>query len=479
MKNIITIKELLTMPSSEVEKILVSDEQAKKKLLPGQYALQIIEPNTDLQTNLQSMSTVGPCIVKVLLISKYGIVFSAPGNDLGVNVRHRSYFKPLTKELYTKLRDTHGRYIRMSLMPDGYKRSNIEKYLNSSLRRIYPEERFDIFESIMGPEFIEVVIHYPEVTIKNSAGQTHTVQDFFLRLAFDNYLNLYQFAVARTTFNTVEISHDPDHFYVHSHLPRESPGFWDNSFCFGSAPISKVLAKLREGGIEYLTRFLINFEDVLGWESLEGAPYKKMSDYIDSMRAGGGSTRRILLTSCVAEPRRIKEQAWIRFKQYLQEHPEEVSEALVGFMYEADFSIRLEEGINEEHRDYVHNILNTLLPTYPEFQELDIYFPIVDGHSATETAVYQKSEQKQIADNLTGHLSEVKFKGEYVPLKIIHNADGPSNNSNNEVHTEIVEYVLAGLKTELTHYLISNYLNEQNGTQNEENVRETESAEVS
>jgi len=121
-----------------------------------------------------------------------------------------------------------------------------------------------------------IVVHYPEIILRNSTDNFHILQDVFVRYTFI-YGEGVVVDVARTTFNYVEID-----AYLHSHLYNTSQCTWNRitSFCLGKSPLynRKYTKELYE--LKLLPSLVYA---VLEWESLEGGPYHKIKALQDKI----------------------------------------------------------------------------------------------------------------------------------------------------------------------------------------------------
>ena len=110
--------------------------------------------------------------------------------------------------------------------------------------KVYPEHLVDMIS--FDNDELDVIVHYPEIKIKNSIEIEHTIRDFFIRFTFIkeyNSVKLYSIEGMRTTFNDVEYLNS----YAFSHLSggRDS---WSSSFCFGNDQYTgKKVAQLKKG----------------------------------------------------------------------------------------------------------------------------------------------------------------------------------------------------------------------------------------
>lgn len=126
-----------------------------------------------------------------------------------------------------------------------------------------------------------IIIHYPEVIIKNSNNKSHTIKDLYLRTTFNNKGKLTeQFEMNRSTYTKAELEFG----YRHSHHPSISINAlsirgW-NTTCLGEGPLSTQVGVLRHSNIDFsegdIISYFCNLDSYITWESLEGVPYKRL-----------------------------------------------------------------------------------------------------------------------------------------------------------------------------------------------------------
>lgn len=119
-----------------------------------------------------------------------------------------------------------------------------------------------------------VILHWDKVEISNSQGATHTMYDFYIRLKFNNQFNrLSELSGLRATFTLKEYwNNNP---YTFSHLGTSRFGEWGN-LCLGSTPLADMytILKTPEFSLLVLEAFLLQLNEYVRWESLEGGPYR-------------------------------------------------------------------------------------------------------------------------------------------------------------------------------------------------------------
>ena len=193
--------------------------------------------------------------------------------------------------------------------------------IDDIVRKRYPEERIDIIDNavegfniisiedlkkyevfnkiisyedndIYNPNLIDyyyssnivsktIIIHYPEVIIKNSNNKSHTIKDLYLRTTFNNKGKLTeQFEMNRSTYTKAELEFG----YRHSHHPNISINAlsireW-NTTCLGEGPLSTQIGVLIYSNIDFsegdIISYFCNLDSYITWESLEGVPYKRL-----------------------------------------------------------------------------------------------------------------------------------------------------------------------------------------------------------
>lgn len=137
----------------------------------------------------------------------------------------------------------------------------------SILQSIYPD-RWEIkrYDNLLSTCYI----YFPEITIINSNNNSHEIKDLYIYFQFiTKTLKFYNsfFQGFRTTVTQSELSTD----YGHSHLG----GLNGSSFCMGEGPIKLIIIDLyREYNSQLFEAFLLNLDEYLKWESLEGTPHR-------------------------------------------------------------------------------------------------------------------------------------------------------------------------------------------------------------
>jgi len=137
-----------------------------------------------------------------------------------------------------------------------------------------------------------LVIHFPEITIRNRSNRRHTIKDLFVKLPFSingDTLKVNSPQGGRTTWTHAEWSSD----YSHSHLSgiNKSSGALPlySGFCTGSGHINDYIADICSGEFseELVTSLLVQIMGLASYESIEGTPYRTMSSIYDRSVSNG------------------------------------------------------------------------------------------------------------------------------------------------------------------------------------------------
>lgn len=147
---------------------------------------------------------------------------------------------------------------------------------------IFNENNIEIKSESLFNDYIEVIIKFPKIVIKNSAGLFHTIKNMYIKfvLKFSNReISLNSMEGLKTHFSKVEIKNS----YLHSHINwSEGEIVRYSSFCMGYGEYTDIYNSLQYYTIDYIKFFdqfeflLLGLENFLSWESLEGAPYRHM-----------------------------------------------------------------------------------------------------------------------------------------------------------------------------------------------------------
>lgn len=167
---------------------------------------------------------------------------------------------------------------------------------NERLSKLLSEAYPDSYEIVQEDNDVrKIVIRFPEITISNGR-KSRLLKDLFIYFSVNETRMVDRLHGIRTTFFYDEARSQ----YLHSHLPRRaiingsrfSSWFTDSwgSFCTGSSEFSMLQGDLlstanKRFNWDKFEQYLYFIPIYLGWESLEGGPYIRMSNISDGASA--------------------------------------------------------------------------------------------------------------------------------------------------------------------------------------------------
>ncbi len=165
---------------------------------------------------------------------------------------------------------------------DSCKEDFLHKYLSviETFRTVLNSFFKDKWDFRISDNFkLQVIIHFPEVILNNSVGESTKINNFFFKFSLllkdggQVYISDYSGLTTKYTFAQY------NSYYAHSHVN------WDHSdglslfknFCMGGNDALKAATDL-EFSQDYseinVISFLLLLKSAVEWESLEGTPYK-------------------------------------------------------------------------------------------------------------------------------------------------------------------------------------------------------------
>lgn len=151
-----------------------------------------------------------------------------------------------------------------------------------------------------------ITIHYPKITITNSSGTQHEMEDFYVQIPIalrtlssssQDYIFLGVTHGCKTTYTNVEANYG----YMHSHISfGPTRNYFSSSigevsaheplrnfhnFCEGSGLINTArLAFNRSQSEEDFIAYILHVARLASWESQEGGPHKLMYEVVRQTR---------------------------------------------------------------------------------------------------------------------------------------------------------------------------------------------------
>lgn len=152
------------------------------------------------------------------------------------------------------------------------------------LESVYPNN-YDIhfgFNDFSQNDFssMMIVIRFPKINIKNSKEMSHTIENLFVKIEthlIEGTLSIQNVHGARTKLTYEEYVST----YCHSHLTfsKEQIGRY-SKFCTGSGEINNIKLMFNSSNNDWnlLRLYLLHLNTFVSWESLEGGPYRRISE---------------------------------------------------------------------------------------------------------------------------------------------------------------------------------------------------------
>lgn len=162
------------------------------------------------------------------------------------------------------------------------------KEIKDAEDKVYKETLIKILTDKYGDNFINKrgisdrvtpIILYPEITITNSLNMKHTIRNLCVTFSVSISARTLVTSISGTRYTlTVEEEYAR---YHHSHLSTlgvDSIGNY-STFCLGQGAISAFITKHNRYGMgfEEFEYFLYLIDNYVTWESLEGGPYRKIT----------------------------------------------------------------------------------------------------------------------------------------------------------------------------------------------------------
>lgn len=129
-----------------------------------------------------------------------------------------------------------------------------------------------------------VTIKWPEITITNSRRESHVIKDLYIQFFFNVTNKTIKFSSEDIYANRgVRSYKELKTNYLHSHARSSTEVMnWQRCCLGGNTPLAVAYAELcMEYTKETYTKFLVALAGYPYWESIEGTPYKRISNTIN------------------------------------------------------------------------------------------------------------------------------------------------------------------------------------------------------
>lgn len=161
-----------------------------------------------------------------------------------------------------------------------------ETYLR---KNSYNEALDAIFPDLYSWSSSELIIKFPEIYIRNSKGQQHTLYDLYVMLGFSSDFKKFIALPKgrRLCLTKEELATGYRHSHLHSHANS-----WD-SFCLGNTAFADQATTFVTSPIDadFFMVFLHQLDDYVAWESVEGGPYIRLENSVLKVNTKGGSSQ--------------------------------------------------------------------------------------------------------------------------------------------------------------------------------------------
>lgn len=147
---------------------------------------------------------------------------------------------------------------------------------------IFGEEHTSL--DIISPTEFEIIVLFPEIHMTNSRRHRHTIKDLYVKIHVDINVNDTNIGDRVSTISFYgrrgKVSEEEYHSaYGHSHFGGDGLQRWSD-FCLGSGSDFSMIVQSMVFSLtpEDWSLLFLSLENYVSWESLEGGPYKNMSN---------------------------------------------------------------------------------------------------------------------------------------------------------------------------------------------------------
>lgn len=395
-------QELLKLTDKELHKLLDINPYGAK------YIYQ--EPNTIYKVE-KRLANKG--IVRSLNDNTVQIVRGIKGSYLPVTYKDVQDYK---KERILKVLNTCSN-------------NTFVKYLDTLVNAIFHKEQYDITSE---ERWIDLVIYYPEIIITNSHELSHVMKDIYIKFSFyteNNLRKLINIDIARTTYFDYEYQNN----YVFSHVDFNSLTKYSSNLCFGQTDLSQIVSNLKKGNFSKLQQVLLSFKDYLSWESIEGTPYKYISELHNKTDKYAVDTSYF---------------SFIKLEDSYKKVINNIEDLKYTYdLVDGKYKIKL----NKDSIDYIEEYLTIT-------ESSNNLFYLIDNKSYSYNSLY-----KSIDMTTLNRSTEIVFKGEEKLLNIINTSNEDTVEPPKRIHRSILNCVITKLEEKFNQYLINQKLEEVYG----------------
>lgn len=168
---------------------------------------------------------------------------------------------------------SNQRYEGSYTLPSSYNKDNYDKLID--LLNLYFKDNWCFNNDGVKFTGIELVIKFDRLTISNSRNRSHTINDLyvFLYINEQGILNTASIKGGRGKLSSSEYASNYKHSHLSGNVLKKT---W---FCTGNGHINEALANCcDEFNIDNFDILFANLLSFVEWESLEGVPFKYISN---------------------------------------------------------------------------------------------------------------------------------------------------------------------------------------------------------
>lgn len=309
-----------------------------------------------------------------------------------------------------------------------------------------------------------VYLFFKYVTISNSQGKTHDIEDLYVRLVLTHHsekINIIDIQGTRGVLTTLEYRSN----YGHSHL-RDVSGHIRSksfsSFCLGSGEINMYISRVnssRDSFKENIQSLLLQIMTLVSWESLEGVPYHRIGYMLSNSSEVTEQTFKNRMESPIFK-KNLRESlmpAFInRINRYMVKPKIVYGPKGISIVRDEDY-YKIFEDFEED-----------------ELRELNSYFPsniltkrlgnkIFGYNNTSSESLAELTDSEKDFNNQTQYTKFLLFQGKYIrpQVKIIPSMDKEAATMPYKIDKFFVDYVTTLIERKLDKIFTESYFKEK------------------
>lgn len=305
-------------------------------------------------------------------------------------------------------------------------------------------EDFNDHISLASSTAVKILIHFPEITIRNSNDQSHIIKDLFIKIELSPILRESVFVPSYFSgWRATRSVNEHNSNYSHSHLPRQnsaaSERIYFDHFCLGNTNYNSLAGRLKwHFDKENFTLLIQQLRDYLAYESLEGVPYIRMSSIVSQSHT---------VTDLPNDTIDICVNLLIDF---LKDHPNLLNEFKYSLVSTACIDLLKFRSIRENT-----SLLKILYSEYTKLPSLPFVYYI--------NGVLTSNIGESLSNSLDPNRSSLKFKDRNIRYNVV-NSDSDKEQIENEpdryLHPSIFKRLVEKLEKTVNDLLVKDFQSE-------------------